>query len=718
MAIKTLSFRLAIKDDERVKQRLRDLGVAGQRSMEKIERSGMRASRGLMAVNRASGALTAGMGLLARRLLFLIGPAALGLLTKRALDNADAIAKQADAIGIGTAAFQEYRFAANLSGVETEALSKSFTILAKRIGEARQRTSSELTTGLKELNPELLETIKNSQNLEEALDPIFKAMAAMAVQTDRVGLSTLVFGRGGAIMVNMVREGTGALEAMRQEARDLGLILSDELLRGAEKTSDQLTRLSTVLDIKLKAALLNITPLIDDFVDGLLSVARSTSFVSLAFEGFSDVGARSIARLNFDLGATQKRIAELDDQIRTLERSALGRLRPELTQLPQLNRLLAEEERLRGQIQARLAFLQAPTARPRPPPPTPTEDPAIAAGERRTFLDRIDRAVTRAQRERDAALGILERFRVDALRGAGDVLGVIEARRSAQLERLGDLLTKNRILEEEAARARIDINVAADAEIAKSRQAQLDAVLARGLPVFEATRTAAERYALEIKKLVELLAEGAINQDTFNRAVAAAKKELDEASEAAEGLKDAGREMGQAIGTAFEDALIQGAKFRDLLHALEEDLLRIAQRQLITKPLERFFGGLLEDLFTGGGGVGGAAAVIPQPFFITSLRKGGVVGRDTPERRLVPASVFDDAPRFRIGGIAGLGPDEVPIIAHRGERITPAGKAGARAPITINFFIRTPDVGGFRKSQGQLAAEASRAMSLAAGRNN
>ena len=222
MVTKTLAFRLAVKDDEKVKQRLRDLGTSGQRSLEKIERSGLRASRGLQAIDRGAARVGATMGLLARRILLLAGPAALALLTKRALNNADAIAKQADAIGISTKALQEYQFAARLSGVETESLTKGFSILAGRIGEARTRVSSELSSGLKDLNPQLLEAFKNTNSLEEALDLAFKAMAEMANQTDRVALGRLLFGRAGVIFTNIVREGTGALQAMRDEAARLG----------------------------------------------------------------------------------------------------------------------------------------------------------------------------------------------------------------------------------------------------------------------------------------------------------------------------------------------------------------------------------------------------------------------------------------------------------------------------------------------------------------
>ena len=51
---------------------------------------------------------------------------------------------------------------------------------------------------------------------------------------------------------------------------------------------------------------------------------------------------------------------------------------------------------------------------------------------------------------------------------------------------------------------------------------------AEGERVFEATRTPLEQYASEIERLNELLQAGAINQDTYNRAIFAAQDRLDE----------------------------------------------------------------------------------------------------------------------------------------------------------------------------------------------
>ena len=56
-----------------------------------------------------------------------------------------------------------------------------------------------------------------------------------------------------------------------------------------------------------------------------------------------------------------------------------------------------------------------------------------------------------------------------------------------------------------------------------------------------------------------------------------------------------------------------------------------------------------------------------------SRRRWAIVGEFPPVSRFADAAVFEHAPRYHGGGFAGSGllPDEVPIIARRGELVVP-----------------------------------------------
>ncbi len=89
------------------------------------------------------------------------------------------------------------------------------------------------------------------------------------------------------------------------------------------------------------------------------------------------------------------------------------------------------------------------------------------------------------------------------------------------------------------------------------------------------------------------------------------------------------------------------------------DLARTTVRQTITAPLA----GALQSAFAGGGLFG-------------LSHEGGIAGERAPAVRYANAAAFEQAPRYHRVGFAGSGilPDEVPIIARRGELVVPASR--------------------------------------------
>ena len=70
--------------------------------------------------------------------------------------------------------------------------------------------------------------------------------------------------------------------------------------------------------------------------------------------------------------------------------------------------------------------------------------------------------------------------------------------------------------------------------------------------------------------------------------------------------------------------------------------------------------------------------------------------------------------------MTGLRPDEVPAILQRGEMVLSRSQLAAmgaardtRPPVNVVMNISTPDANSFRYAQGQIAADAARAMDRA-----
>lgn len=140
---------------------------------------------------------------------------------------------------------------------------------------------------------------------------------------------------------------------------------------------------------------------------------------------------------------------------------------------------------------------------------------------------------------------------------------------------------------------------------AAAAQAAAEKIAAEAGRIFEATRTPAERYAATIARLNELLAQGAIDQDTYNRAVLQAQDAFDTAEDAANETSDAIGDIGQSLQNSLSgvfDRLIDGTfNARDAIAGLLSDLAKLLVNKAFTALLGGGSGdgGLLGSLFGG-----------------------------------------------------------------------------------------------------------------------
>jgi lambda family phage tail tape measure protein len=345
----------------------------------------------------------------------------------------------------------------------------------------------------------------------------------------------------------------------------------------------------------------------------------------------------------------------------------------------------------------------------------------------------VDQLIAQSAAVRDAQLAQLRAKEVEAaekVRAANErVVASLEVEREALSQTGRERFVAqalSRLSAEATAEQRREVEQLAGAlydeqQALQARQQLLD----EGRSVIDRTRTATEQHAAEITKLNELLAAGAIDLATYTRAVEDANDRALRSSQAwTDGAtrflkdyvaesNDAATATERAFATAFsgaEDSLVGfistgKLEFQGLADSILADLARITVRQTITAPLA----GALQSAFAGGGLFG-------------LFHEGGIAGEPAPAVRYADAGVFEHAPRYHGGGFAGSGllPDEVPIIARRGELVVPPERivreeksAHEQRAITVVVNVTAADAGSFRASQGQIAADMARAIDRA-----
>ena len=164
--------------------------------------------------------------------------------------------------------------------------------------------------------------------------------------------------------------------------------------------------------------------------------------------------------------------------------------------------------------------------------------------------------------------------------------------------------------------------------------------------------------------------------------------------------------IGSGLRQAFDGLVFDGMKLSDALKGVAQAMIDTVYN-IAMKPVQNALGGLVANgLQNVLGGM--------MPF-----EKGGsfTQGRVMP---FAQGGIVSSPTSFPMRGGAGLmgeaGPEAIMPLARGADGRLGVQTAGGGRPITVVMNVSTPDVQGFQRSQGQIAAQAARA--LARGQRN
>ncbi len=210
------------------------------------------------------------------------------------------------------------RFAAKASGVEQQTLDVALQRFTRRAAEAAQGTG-EAKDALASMGITLRDQDGHLRRSEDLLADVADAFARIEDPAERVRLAFKLFDSEGVALVNLLSDGSGALDQMRERARDLGIVLDEHLVRDAERTRTELDTLAQVVSANLTRAALEAAPVIADLSSWLADVAGKAG---IAWERVFDAPEeKSLRTLRYELDLTESTIAKLQGRIDELRKS-------------------------------------------------------------------------------------------------------------------------------------------------------------------------------------------------------------------------------------------------------------------------------------------------------------------------------------------------------------------------------------------------------------
>jgi hypothetical protein len=205
---------------------------------------GLRQAQGMLAgwskgLAKLGGAIAAPLALVG-----VTGVAGIIALGDQFASYGDQVHKMSARTGMATEAITELSHAAGLSGTDLQTVERGLIPMQKLIANAARgsRTASDALGSLG-LSAQQLE----GQLPDQQLAIISDRLAGISDPAMRTAAAMRIFGGAGQKLLPMLEGGAAGLEAMRQEARDLGLSMDADTAQSAADLGDSLGRLRSAL---------------------------------------------------------------------------------------------------------------------------------------------------------------------------------------------------------------------------------------------------------------------------------------------------------------------------------------------------------------------------------------------------------------------------------------------------------------------------------------
>ncbi len=626
-----------------------------------------------------------------------IGPAIAGLLSaaavrgfargaQKAIDKLDEIAKTADGIGLTTDALQELRVAADLSGVSAGALNSSLRRFARTASDAKNGLSTAVRA-FESVGVSVTDTDGRLKDIDVLVDDVADGFVGMTNATQRAATAQELFGRAGTTMVNLLVQGSTGIQKMRRQARELGIVLEEDLIRRSVKAKDELTLLNRVIDAQLTVALADLAPLLISIAGFLADVATRAG---QAYKGMRLLLGLPVVELEVrvvtpQLEDARRQLQELDEEFKTFETKGISPLALSLgfkakpLSTDELNTKLQEFAERRASIVVEIESLEARLATALLVPDFGDLDlggGGAGDGGATSDVDERTAAMVRLREEVESQIDAEIRNRQEI----GATIATLGEEQGVR-ERLISQLELNRLARELDTAALSATNDEQRQEIEQAKEL---------LPLLRAITDARQMDQVTLR----------------NQEDALAKTEQGE------------RELASAIASTSDELVRAAFEGRNFIQILANLALRLVEIQAL-----QFAEG-------GAGGKGGKGGILSALLSAGLAGLGAVFGAPTGTANSSPGAGGASLGRLIGGGREHGGPvsaGQFSLVGEAGPEIAffgsparifsnddlqelvsgGASNQGAR-PVKVTMNITTPDVGSFRRSQSQVAAELGR----------
>jgi hypothetical protein len=180
----------------------------------------------------------------------------------------------AQAMGVATDELQELQHAALLGGLESEELSQGLTILTRTM-RAAGAGSEEAGKAFAKVGVKVSGADGKLRSAADVVGDVAERLSQLPDGAEKTALALQLFGRGGARMVPFLNLGSDGIARMRQEARELGLVMDKEAIRASAELDDNMDRLWATLKGFVRGIVGDVIPYLADVAKAVVAWVKA-----------------------------------------------------------------------------------------------------------------------------------------------------------------------------------------------------------------------------------------------------------------------------------------------------------------------------------------------------------------------------------------------------------------------------------------------------------
>lgn len=224
-----------------------------------------------------------------------IGAAALAATQAiEAMRFADEIDDAATKLNIGTEALQEFRFAVTETGGELKDFDDAFTGFQKKLGEAI--AGGRALKWFERLGFSQAD-LKAFASTEDALQSVIGRVSLLGREAERAAVAEKL---GLGPISALARGGTESLEELRQKARDLGFVMSSDLVAKGAEANQKFETMASVIKVQMTSAFVDLSDEVVDFVTVVADALKALNAFLERFEEGRRIAAAAYGQANVD----------------------------------------------------------------------------------------------------------------------------------------------------------------------------------------------------------------------------------------------------------------------------------------------------------------------------------------------------------------------------------------------------------------------------------